>query len=201
MKDTDYMEIFERKMDAPAVAQEDGLRILRELGLEFSSQPEMGDSWDYAQALATVGWGTWDYSVGTWTPSSAQVYAFDAEVFDVAQMYINYFKGLHSISQEELTFSDVVQDNSAVDWEAPGGTVTVRLCLNGMDCTYTVEFLGDWLDMRIQKAVNESLEKLGIQKRFYCTDVDQGGILFFCTEEWARKFEDATFCFMQYNGN
>ena len=38
--------------------------------------------------------------------------------------------------------------------------------------------------------------ELDVEKRFYATDCDQGEIIFFCTEEWAREFESATLCYM-----
>ena len=60
--------------------------------------------------------------------------------------------------------------------------------------------MGDWLDVTVQDAVNEQLEKQGIRKRFYATDGTQGNTLFFCTEEWAEKLEEATLCYLSYSG-
>lgn len=201
MRDTDSMQIFERRMDAPPVPQEEGLRILRGLGLEVVPMPELGELWCYEYALNVAGGGAWDYDAETWTPSSSQFFSFDAEAFDVERMYLHYFDGLQSISRGELSFSDVVQDNGGVDWETPGGTVAIRLRLNGADFAFAVDFEGDWLDVRIQKAVNQALETLGVQKRFYSIHADQGCVVFFCTEAWARAFEEATLCFMSYNGD
>ena len=198
MKDTNYMDLFDQRMEHGPFSAAEQIAVLRGLGLDVSEEaaddcvPETA----YWPVLEAWGSGTFDFDNKVWTPSSDQVYAFDAEVFDIEGMYLHYFKGLQSISREELTFTDVTQDNSQVNWEEPSGTVAVRFCLNGTRFQYDAQFAGDWLDIHIRKAVNRCLEQLGIEKRFYATDGGQGEIIFFCTEDWARRFETATLCFM-----
>ena len=202
MDDTNYMDLWEQRMDRDTLSEEEQLRILRSLGIVIpeDAAQECNTEDEFTSVLAAIGWGDYDYDKRLWTPSSQQIYAFDAEVFDIEAMYLNYLKGLQAISAEELSFTDVVQDNSKVRWEEPSGTVSVSFRINGMDCSYDAEFQGDWLDCRILGAVNRSLEHLGVEKRFYSTDIDQRNIIFFCTEQWARQFESATLCFMSSSG-
>lgn len=200
MRDTDFTDILDRSAERGPVPLEEQLAVLRGLGMEIPEKAADIDlsygAGDYEMLLLSIGWGNYNFETGEWTPSSRQVFAFDAEVYSIEDMYLNYLKGLQSISQGELDFSDAAQDNSNVDWDGPDGTVGVTFRLNGMECRYHAQFQGDWLDVRIRAAINGFLEKLGVEKRFYATPGGQGEIVFFCTEAWARQFEEATLCYM-----
>ena len=50
--------------------------------------------------------------------------------------------------------------------------------------------------MNVIGSFNGFLEKLGVEKRFYCIDSVMGDIIFFCTREWAEEFERRTDCHM-----
>lgn len=196
MRDTNYMDLFEQAMERGPVPKEELATVLQEFGLEVPDSVEFDSEMDFRSVLLSLGWGEFDYDQKLWMPTSRQVFAFDAEVYDIDHMYLNYMKGIQAISQEELTITDVKQDNSGVNWDEPSGTVVVTFRLNGMECRYDADFQGDWLDVRIRQALNGYLKQLGIEKRFYATDGVQGEIVFFCTEEWARKFEEVTLCYM-----
>lgn len=194
MRDTTYMDIFERRLNAPPVSQEEGLRILQKQGLELAHQPEPCDDWDHASALEAAGRGTWDEN-GAWTPSSRQFYAADAESSDPEQMYQGYFAGLRSIASElDLRLQGFQTAENGED------TIMVRFLVNGNLAEYTAQTYGDLLDTGIQRAINDALERLSVEKRFYSIDTTQGTVVFYCTEEWARAFEEATLCFMNYDG-
>lgn len=206
MKNTNYMDRMEQRMERGPLTLDQQIEILRGLGLNipeavFQELPagasqEIG----FAELLAIIGFGQFDFDTGIWTPSSDQIFSFDAEVFDVGRMYLNFFQGLQAISKDELCFSDVEQDDSLVNWDEPSGVLRVFYRLNGIPCRFDARFMGDWLDVTVQDAVNEQLEKQGIRKRFYATDGTQGNTLFFCTEEWAEKLEEATLCYLSYSG-
>lgn len=207
MKDTDYTQLLEQRMRRGRLSVSQQTDILSKLGLNIPERAvtdwdtSEGFVPDFSELLAAAGWGEYDFEKGLWTPSSNQIYSFDGEVYDLENMYVNFLKGLQAISSGELTFSDMVQDNRDVNWEYGWGTVHVSFRLNGRECRFDAEFQGDWLDVLIQDAVNRELEKLGVEKRFYATDGVQGNTIFFCTEEWARKFEQETLCFMSESGN
>lgn len=202
MKDTNYMDLFERRMERGPLHLLQMTDILHSLGLTIPPLDVTDqDGLDFAQLLTFVGEGNFDFDSGIWTPSSSQVFLFDGEAFDIAHMYCNFIKGLQAISEGELAFSDVEQDDSRVNLEELGGIMEVRYCLNGVECRFDAQFMGDWLDVNIQDAVNRELEKQGIGKRFYATDGIQGNVIFFCTEDWARTFEEATLCYMSESGN
>lgn len=199
MKDTDYMGLFDRRMEHDPLSAEEVMATLREFGLIVpdSAKKYFCPGLWYNNFFEGFASGHYDFDSRVWTPSSNQIFSFDSEVIDMDHMYLNYLKGLQSISEGELTFTDVIQDMSKVNWEEPSGKVGVTFRLNGMECRYDADFMGDWLDCHIREAVNRYLEELGIEKRFFATDASQGETIFFCTEEWARRFEEATFCYMQ----
>lgn len=196
MKDTNYMDLFEQAMERDPIPAKEQAAMLRGFGLEIPDSVAFDSNTGFRSVLLSLGWGKFDYDQNLWTPTSHQVFAFDAEVYDIDHMYLNYMKGIQAISQGELTITDVKQDNSGVNWDEPSGTVVVTFRLNDTECRYDADFQGDWLDVRIRQALNGYLDQMGIEKRFYATDGPQGEIVFFCTEEWARKFEEATLCYM-----
>lgn len=206
MEDSKQMQSFDPQMewDLPPLSRQ--IEILQGLGLTIPEDiiqeaSAKGDHpSDFHTLLAEIGFGEFDPDTGMWTPTSDQIFSFDAEVFDVENMYPNFIKGLQAISKGELVFSDVVQDDSDVDWDTPDGIMHVSYRLNGVPCSFDAPFMGDWMDTSFQDAVNRELEKLGIQKRFYATEGMQGNTLFFCTETWARKLEEATLCHLSLSG-
>ncbi len=203
------MALSEQKDERGVVSVDEQLRVLQKFGFTLSEQTvlamrELWEEWEkegswgreYSLPLYLDGCGDYNYENYTWTPSSSQIYAYDCEFFDVEGMYRIYLQGLQSISEGELTFTDITTDYSKANFENRGGTVDVRFKLNGKECRFEAEFMGDWLDAHIRNEVNRCLEELSVEKRFYATDCDQGEIIFFCTEKWAREFESATLCYM-----
>lgn len=198
MEMSDFLDMMGPFMDGDPVPMQEQMEVLRGLGLEISEAaaqklPPEGAYW---MTLESLGWGSYDFDTNAWTPSSRQLYSFDSEVPDIETMYLTYFKGLQAISEGELTFTEVCQDHSQVDWDGPGGKVAVTFRLNGEACRFDAEFMGDWLDLTIRGAVNRVLARQGIEKRFFATDASQGETIFFCTAEWAKRLEAATQCRM-----
>lgn len=198
MDNTDYMEVFDRKMDRKTYPAAEQLAILRRLGLDISQEAAdcANEEREFTAILEKEGFGVFEGQQLLWAPSSKQVYAFDAEVVNIETMYCDYIRGLQAISEGELTFTDVVQDDQQVNWDEPSGVVVVRFCLNGTACQFEAEFQGDWLDVNVLDSINSFLEKLGVEKRFYYMDGSCGEIIFFCTRAWASEFETSTDCYM-----
>jgi len=149
----------------------------------------------YADLLADFGWGKYDYDTGEWTPTSDWVYALDTEIFDVSNMYPGFFEGLLSISGDQVPITDVVQDDSKVDWEEGTGTWIITLNYDGKPYTIKAQAMSDWLDCSILKSVNEILEKEGNPRRYYAMWNNYQGItVLFLDQEQARAFEGGTGC-------
>ena len=72
---------------------EEMLTIMAQHGFSRGEQP-----WDFPLLLLDIlGWGDYDYDTGEWTPTSNDVYAFDAEIFDIGWMYTLFLQGIAAI--------------------------------------------------------------------------------------------------------
>lgn len=175
------------------------LQVLEGLGITFSEAAlqrldETSDS-GYSDFLASVGLGEFDYQTGKWTALSDQVYALDTEVYDESTMYPLFFQGLLSISGGEVPITDVIQDDSQVNWEEGSGLRRVTLKYDGRPYTIDTQAMLDWLDCSILKSVNDILEKEGSPKRYYAMwNNYQGLTILFLTPKEAGSFEGATGC-------
>lgn len=181
------------------LSMEEKLEILEGLGFTFSEEArqrmEEGAESGYADFLALAGMGELNYETGEWKPLSDQVYALDTEVFDVGAMYPLFFQGLLSISGGEVPITDVVQDDSGVNWEEGSGVWKISLHYAGKPYTIEAQAMTDWLDCSVLKKVNAILEKEGAEKRYYAMWSNyQGMTILFLTPEGAKDFEKATGC-------
>lgn len=160
----------------------------------FASYPEdVLECFNFEQVvgliLTHIGMGTTDFDAGTWTPSSDRVYAFDTEVFDIGQMYTLFLTGVQSISRGELTFTDIEEDLSGIDWDKGEGVRIVRFLCNGSPYQIEVETQNDWFDFAAISKMNEVFAREGLENRlWYTTDGYQECILFYDTPQWAEKF-------------
>lgn len=193
-------EIFLFNNAGAELSWEKKQKVLAELGFSFSEEElellgDYGRECGYADLLGLIGMGNYDYETWKWSPSSSQVYALDTEVFDVAEMYPDFFRGLLSISNGELPITNVTQDDSGVDQEQGTGTVRVSLEYDGRPYSFNMTAMSDWLDCNVLKEVNDILKAEGVEKRFYATwNNMQGMTIFYCDRDWARQFERKTGC-------
>ena len=175
------------------------LAVLEELGFTFTDAErslvaDYGvEDGGYADLLASLGLGNYDYDAWEWSPTSDQVFALDTEVYDVGNMYPLFFQGLLTISG--LPITGVAQDDSRADWEEGTGILTVSLDYDGRPYSFDVVFNYDWLDCNVLKEVNAILAREGVEQRFYaCWNNFQGMTIFYRDADWARQFEKKTGC-------
>jgi hypothetical protein len=95
--------------------------------------------------LMVKGWGVFDYETDAWTPTSDQVYAFDAEVYDIENMYTLFLQGVQAIVPE-VSITDVKEDLSKMTDELEGKRGVSFLC-NGRPYSVELESMGDWIDL------------------------------------------------------
>lgn len=146
-----------------------------------------------ARLLTEAGCGVTDFDTWEWTPAKNGVYCFDAEVFDVEKMYINFLLGVSAIGEGELDFKNITEDTSGLDWENGTGKRTVSFEWNG--CTYTLKasFEHDWFDFNAAAELNRIIIENGNGKRLYFTgDGYQECIVFYRDPEWADAFQKET---------
>lgn len=112
--------LFGQKRKTPEnMTHQETVAALRSLGIEIPDETvretekavaDMVSYWKTAESdrgeqygdfvlllLSRLGEGEYDYDTGIWTPTSSQVYAFDAEVYDIEHMYALFLQGVSSI--------------------------------------------------------------------------------------------------------
>lgn len=165
--------------------------LLDEL-LDFADEGVEAGVEPVGMILSEVGGGNYD-DEWNWSPSSRTVYSFDAEVFEIDQMYTQFLQGIASINQDEFTISDIVEEQNEVDWDMGYGTAVVSFLYNDTPCTMTMDMEGDWFDMSAIAQMNKILLRQGNPKQlYYLTDGYQEIIVFYNTSEWAAHFTHCT---------
>lgn len=163
--------------------------MLADLGFEgsqFSSYPII---------LSMLGTGIYDEATQQFIPLTDDVYAFDAECYDIEGAYGDFLLAVSRISNGEIRIDSYRSDVSETTWEAGIGTQQVAFRLNEKSYDFTAQFYYDWMDCTFIDYVNSILEAQGIEKRLWCMfDGGQGFVVFYNTAEWAQTFSARTGC-------
>ncbi|MGI6174349.1 MAG: hypothetical protein ACOYI8_10705 [Christensenellales bacterium] len=146
-----------------------------------------------------IGFGNYDYDTGIWTPTSSDVYAFDAEIYDVENMYSLFLQGVASIvpgfeptdiceTIEEFDEDTQNAQPTQPDAMPPIGNTAVSFVLNGKRFERVLGFYGDWFNDSAIDWVNEILEQEGFDGRLHIFfDGMQGLYLFYGDAEYGEK--------------
>ena len=165
----------------------------------FPSRKEQ--PWEFTlMLLDRIGWGNYDYVTGEWTPTSSDVYAFDAEVFDICHMYTLFLQGVSSIVPGFVCtdIAEVIDEwdeteiaaGSPLPGSRPEGITTVRFTLNGHSHEMRMNYYGDWFDETAIDQINTILAAEGFSGRIIAyMDGGQGLILFYGDDAFAGQLE------------
>ena len=152
-----------------------------------------------ANLLVAIGMGDYDYTTFSWTPTSSDVYAFDAEIFDIENMYALFLQGVQSIvpgfdvqnvteTLEENGIRPTPEERIAAGGLFSEGTKTVSFSLNGHAYQKELDYYGDWFNEKAIDWINETLDAEGFEGRLYSFyDGGQGLILIYGSEEKAEQ--------------
>lgn len=168
---------------------------MQQLESEWEQSPEEYKEFvdKTAILLTELGSGRLEAETWAWTPSSAKVYAFDMEVFNLETMYENFLRGVAAIGEGELDFTDIEENLEQVDWENGIGTRSVKFKWKGNECLLTANVMSDWFDLETADVLNKIIIDRGFGKRLYFgSDGYQMVFVFYCDAEWAAAFEKMT---------
>ncbi len=152
-----------------------------------------------ANLLVSIGMGDYDDTSYTWTPASHDVYAFDAEIFDIENMYALFLQGVQSIvpgfdyqdvteTLEEYKVHPALKELLAADSRPYEGIKTVSFTLNGHAYQKELDYYGDWFNEEAIAWINEVLGQEGFDGRLYdFFDGGQGLILIYGSQEKADQ--------------
>ena len=122
---------------------------------------------------------------------SNNVYSFDTEVIDIDMMYTIFLNLVNKLSNDELRITDIIEDNSSINYEQWTGEKIVSFKLNSKEYKYIAKLKNDWFDMEMIGYINKILQENNSNKFLYFTsDGWQNCILFYNTEKWAEKFNN-----------
>lgn len=129
------------------------------------------------------------------TGYSDEVFWFDFEAWDISTDYITILEGMKALAPQSAIngVTNIVENTDNMDWEKGTGSIEVSLDWNGENYSWDMEVYYDWIDGKILGIFNSLLDKTDEESRFYVTgDNGQGAIVFYCSGEWAKDFEEAT---------
>ncbi|MBR6030251.1 MAG: hypothetical protein IKP40_14300 [Clostridia bacterium] len=179
---------------------------LREFGFEIDdsvrervwfSDPNSEEKTLYDVLMAMgIGKTTYDDGEWGWIPSSSQVYAFDAEVFDITLMYTFFLQVVQAIVPD-VVISDVSEDLSGIteDWVMPDddfstwtdGRRSVSFNCNGHPYTIELESWLDWINPGILDYMNQVLEAENCSCRLHAISEGEMVIIIYDIEERADE--------------
>ena len=162
-------------------------KMLRDMGWDSS----FGGHTEAYDMLQFLGSGPWSDEKEEYIPVSDQVYAFDAEVMDIENMYTVFLTRVNLIIPD-AAIGDIREDMSGLD-ENLEGRRSVTFSLDGREYTWEFESLGDWLNMDIVDRLNGALKEAGCKGRLHVVsdDVDQIVTLVYGDDAWAKSVRAA----------
>ncbi len=173
-------------MEQEEILAQSVLRMPEDILADMDEEQILGLLFDSVGGL-----GSYDEEKQCYLPMTDQIYSFDMEVFEISQMYTNFLQELSRILQGELVFTDVEEDDCKVDQESGTGIQTIRFRCNGTAYEYNAKAYYDWFDPRMLIFMNQVIRQQNTGKSLYITsDGYQNCIIFYQTEEWARKFQE-----------
>lgn len=154
---------------------------------------------DYHKAMNLLSWegmGKYDYDTWEWTPSASGVYWFDLEVMDCFAIYTNFLRGLDAMD-ENLVFSNVTEDYTAVDPESGMGIVTFSFDYLGQRHTLNAQYQFDWFDTNMLFHMGRILQQDSDPKELWYIFDGQGVLLYYGTFDEVNALEKKTgICFL-----
>lgn len=140
-----------------------------------------------------LGVGDYDFERNSWNPSSEDVYSFDMEFFDISTMYTHFLRGVMQIAKGDIDITDIKEDLSQIDFEKGSGFHIVYFKCNSIPYEYQAKTDHDWFDCHMVSFMNQILREQNIEKSlFMASDGWQNCILFYNTEQWAKRLKETT---------
>ena len=183
----------------------DGVQTLSELGItgiseevileleEFQAEHVTDGTYNpISDLLYFAGCGEVNLETWEWTPAESGVYTFDLEAWEISMMYTNFLTGVSAMSRGELEFTDIVEEDTIVDWEAGTGTKTVSFTFRGARYTLQAEMLYDWYDVEFLNEFSRIVSNSGEKDILYLYEGYQMVHVFYGDSDWARQFRNMT---------
>ena len=150
-----------------------------------SSYPKVMD------LLTLEGMGKYDWDTWEWTPSTSGVYWFDTEVMNLDTIYTDFLRGLDAMD-EDLSFSNVTEDYTAVDIASGMGIVSFSFDYQGQRYMLNAQYQYDWFDTNMLFHMGRILQQDSDPRELWYTFDGQGVLLYYGTLQEAQTLEQKT---------
>lgn len=192
MKIQNYIETSLEKLnlfDITVTEQEKQCAINDILKMPSDMLNDMENSQILGLVLDNIGRAEYNIENKEYKLFSNNVYSFDTEVIDIDMMYTIFLNFVNKLSNDELRITDIIEDNSNINYEQGTGEKIVSFKLNSKEYKYIAKVKNDWFDMKMIGYINKILQENNCKKFLYVSnDGWQNCILFYNTEEWSEKF-------------
>ncbi len=194
-------EAFRTAFDAEKEYMRRDARLHAEYPGELGPCPRVSVPEAAYNLLVFAGAGDDDYDTGEWTSWSDQVYAFEAEVFDVHSMYTLFLQGVESIVpgahfeqvQEDLSeMTDEWKENEDPACPPTDGKRSVSFVFNGKEYQFTFASYLDWFNVEMIAQCNQLLRENGFPGQLHSIGHDSFDltiILFYGSEQEVSALE------------
>lgn len=167
-------------------------RVMAKAAEQYGTVADFGDH-DASSALSLAAWlGSGDFDATPCSLCPEAIYAFDAEVFEVDEMYTLFFRNIAPMIPD-ATFTDITEDLSGLteemdmDAEPPtDGTRSVSLRCNGALTTFILKSYGDWFNPDIIDLLNDILLKAGCAGQLHGCEVPMDQCMIFVYGDRAK---------------
>ena len=176
-------------------AEEDIRKNIEEICAMFSDEESADFYSDYCFLLSWLGVGNYDTGIHDFVPYCDDVFAFDAEMYDISGDYMRLLGAVARIGDGAVTVADCKIETEEKIWGTDLGSRMICFELNGIQREFKAKVRNDWMDVSIIDFLNECLEEDGGERRIWCMPDGGQGLIVFCeTPDWAAQFESATGC-------
>lgn len=118
-----------------------------------------------------------------------QIYWFDLEIYELNTMYTDFVNEIIKLSNNEISFFNINEDVSKVDFTEGTGIQSLSFEYRGNKYFLDMEVNDDWFDMNIVSYINKILYENNSDKfLFALSDGTQGCYIFYNTTDWANNF-------------
>lgn len=188
--DMSYEEMAEELAELDIIIDPATIAEMKQYEDEYSSFLYPG----YPKVMNLLSWegmGKFDYDTWEWTPSESGVYWFDTEVMNASSIYSDFLRGVDAMD-ENLTFSNITEDYSAVDLESGMGIVTLSFDYLGQTYTLNAQYQYDWFDINMLFHLGRILKADSDAKELWYSFDGQGILLYYGTPEQMTALEEKT---------
>lgn len=119
------------------------------------------------------------------------VYSFDMEIFGTNTMYTEFLNNINLFTNNELKIEVIKEKTSNAHCDDCNRKQIIEFKILNEQYKFAAKVNYDWFDISIISCINKIIEQNGLKKYLFVTsDGWQNCIVFYNTDEWAKKYNE-----------